>query len=985
MATRARAGDSGRIYVVFVHGLFAEPATWAAFEKLIAHDEDLSGKVITHCFRYNSPVFRLRPDRQIAEVDDVADQLATELGVLLGEDDSAVLVSHSQGGLIVQRYLARTLAGGEGPSLTPVKSIVMFACPNNGSPFLLVLRQLMVFWRHNQERQLRLSPRAVVETQRTILRAVVNADSRTASTWPIPVYAYGGSTDNVVRPDNARGNFPAGGVVDGNHSSLVRPTGTQHASYQVVKAEIVKAIRLREAPHGDGEQSAVSRPDRDHTAPASGPSHPLSPHSVNPRHGLRRGRLYGRTRNNIITRIMTAGPETPVHVLTGLGGSGKTRIALEVAERAEKAGRRVWWVSVTQINASMREVANRLGIPPGQVEQAFRGDGSPTDLVWEWLERADYPWLIVFDNADDPQRLGPLDGHVSDGTGWLRTPSRPNGLVVVTSRDRDAHTWAARSARYPVSPLDRDEGAALLMEWVDGGGTVEQARRLSDVLGGLPLALRGAAALLASVRGAEVSLRDSAITDFESYRAAVRARMASPPGTTSSGLDESLGLAIMAEVCGIALQLLADRGLPEAAPLLKAFACLSTAPIPYRLLLKSCVFDESPLFTDFSLAQREAVLKGLVGLGQVDTAHTEGVARPDLAHVLSLHPVVHGLLRGDEAVQNGRSDYYGLNVNVLLDIVRDAPPDLPESWPVWALIAPHAIEVAGASLVGSDRLDDAGVVTAALELARLTARYLIVVGLLRPAHELVRRVVSRCEEYGYRYDDLEVLALRHEGGRIALEAGEPGRAERELREIVAAREQLLGPQHAATLASRHKLAKAVLELRRWAEAEPMLRSIVRAENTVNDPEHSDTIAVRHSWARAALALGRLKEAEAELRAILEVSLRKWSPATKETLHIRQTLTRTLLETARTDDAEAEIKEALRDAAQGPDSPLAMSLRFTYCKVLLMQGRIEETDAELVRLLEDRTRELGAEHRETLRTRRFLERTRGIPGPPVENE
>lgn len=372
MATRAKAGESGRVHVVFVHGLFAKPRTWSAFETLLAHDEDLSGKVVTHCFAYNSPVFRLRPDRQIAELDDVADQLATELGVLLDEDDIAVLVSHSQGGLIVQRFLARTLADGRGPSLAPVKSIVMFACPNNGSSFFLVLRQLMVFWRHNQERQLRLSPRAVVETQRTILRAVVNADSRTASTWPIPVYAYGGSTDNVVRPNNARGNFPAGGVVDGNHSSLVRPTGTRHASYQVVKSEIVKAIRLMESPPAPAARSGSARPETNNTAPPSGTPHPLSPHSVDPRHGLRRGRLYGRTRNNIITRIMTAGPDTPVHVLTGLGGVGfdaygaarvqpaVMRFGVGVSDHRDKGiVADSYWPAVDRANADWK----RLGLP----------------------------------------------------------------------------------------------------------------------------------------------------------------------------------------------------------------------------------------------------------------------------------------------------------------------------------------------------------------------------------------------------------------------------------------------------------------------------------------------------------------------------------------------------------------------------------------------------------------------------------------------
>jgi hypothetical protein len=70
---------SRSIDVVFVHGLFSSAKVWTTFDKLIAADPELADLVTTHCFEYDSPAFSLRPDRRIAEIDDVADRLRTYL------------------------------------------------------------------------------------------------------------------------------------------------------------------------------------------------------------------------------------------------------------------------------------------------------------------------------------------------------------------------------------------------------------------------------------------------------------------------------------------------------------------------------------------------------------------------------------------------------------------------------------------------------------------------------------------------------------------------------------------------------------------------------------------------------------------------------------------------------------------------------------------------------------------------------------------
>jgi pimeloyl-ACP methyl ester carboxylesterase len=950
------------IDVVFVHGLFPSADVWEPFVHLIEVDPDLSDFVTTHCFSYQSPVTRLRFGRRIPDLDDVADQLRTYLATDLQDAQSIVLVAHSQGGLVVQRMLARTLGSGAARELARIKRIVMFACPNTGSEFMLSVRKFMRFWRNPQERQLRPITRAVIEAQRAVLQHVVQAADHTDTDCPIPIAAYGGASDGIVPPEDSTWVFPLSGIVAGDHFSIVRPEGRQAQAFIVLKTELI----------------AAGNPAEPARAAAGDTAERLGSVSIDPPYGKREGRLRGR--DGLIASITSRAEGPRVHVLAGLGGSGKSRLALEIAHRAQAMGRQVWWVSATRINSGMREVANQLGAQESQVERAWRGAASATDLVWRLLNACPAPWLLIFDNADEPQHLGPSDGEVALGTGWLRAPTSSTGMVVVTSRDRNADTWGSWSTVHPVPPLDGDDGASMLIDLVGPvGGTFRQARELSGELGGLPLALRAAADYLKSVISTRVWQGDSPIRDFESYQQAVKDRFDSPISGRNHELDERLGFELMRTVSGISLDLLARRGLTQAAPLIKLFACLNIAPIPYHVVLDSRMLAESLLFTEFTAMQRPTVLTGLADLGLVDLHTLDGIEDPDLAHVLSMHPVVHGILRGDPDVEQHRTDYYGLSVRMLYEAIKDADPDLPEHWVRWGVIAPHSVEVAKAVLFSDPPVADRRAIVTALQLARFTARYLIVTGLVRPASELAAPIIDGCQSFGFHQDEAEILALRHERARIALEQGDPVAAEAELREVIAGRTQALGENHPDTLASGHKLAKAILEQGRFAEAEPLLRRIVRAENRVRGAEHSDTMVVRHSLARAILAQGRPAEAEAEIRDILRVRARHWSAAHTETLFARQTLARSLLEQNKIAEAEAELRDALLEAADHPDAPIALSLRQTLIMVLLLKGSVSQAITDLADLVADRRRVLGRAHPETIRTEQLLTRTqREIP-------
>ncbi|MEW2556649.1 alpha/beta fold hydrolase [Streptomyces zhihengii] len=248
----------GQIGVVLVHGLLSSPDVWDPFRKLLDTDRELSF-VTPLPFEYSTPYFRFNPLRRIPSFDDIADSLQMFLRVEAGAFDDIVLVSHSQGGLIVQRHLHRMLSAGRGAELTRIRLVCTFACPNSGAELLHTFRRRFVR-KHPQERELRPLNALVAETHSTVINRVVHAERATASTCPIPFRVYAGESDNIVTPTSARGAFPGAGVLPGDHSTLVRPDSVTHRSYTTLRADLTFARdRAREAVRSSAP--APSSPD----------------------------------------------------------------------------------------------------------------------------------------------------------------------------------------------------------------------------------------------------------------------------------------------------------------------------------------------------------------------------------------------------------------------------------------------------------------------------------------------------------------------------------------------------------------------------------------------------------------------------------------------------------------------------------------------------------------------------------------------------
>lgn len=180
-------------------------------------------------------------------------------------------------------------------------------------------------------------------------------------------------------------------------------------------------------------------------------------------------------------------------VLTGLGGSGKTQIALKFTSEFEE---RYQHRFIYFLDASSKEVLET------DLKTLVQSQSDVYTDALIWLANTPMDWLIIMDNADDPSlELAPF------------LPRCSHGHVIITSRNRFRTTLSPESTHY-IDSLPLDEAANLLLnmsKYKDNSRNKQLAIDIAEELGRLPLALAHA--------GAYIFLQQCLGTYLATYRA----------------------------------------------------------------------------------------------------------------------------------------------------------------------------------------------------------------------------------------------------------------------------------------------------------------------------------------------------------------------------------------------------------------------------------------------------------------------------------
>lgn len=617
-------------------------------------------------------------------------------------------------------------------------------------------------------------------------------------------------------------------------------------------------------------------------------------------------------------------------VLHGLGGCGKTTVALGIARRAWERGHMVVWVPASEpdrLLLGMRELARRLGADEQEIKAAWSGEASPMDLVWDRLNAATRPWLLVFDEADDPRWLGGEDGYPDDGTGWIRAGRV--GLTLVTTRVSNPLVWGPETDRHPIATLDPEQAGALLRDLAPAAGGAAEALVLAERLGGLPLALTAAGSYLSQVGTGVGLLRPAQIRTFLQYDAAL--------SEGGSGLldqqDERRHRRLVGHTWEVSLDHLEGQGLTEARSLMRLLSCFAAAPLPVAVLSPS--------------TSTVRALEGLIHYGLVevqDFAEGEG-ERP--VPVLLVHRVVHDVNAAKLAESPAEICHgtWATAATLLAQAAAQATPETSDGWPWWRLIGVH---VAG---LLTDLPDDVPQETLrqALQAGLRAFAYLSFSG-EGDVGMLAESMTARAD--ALPTDDPTRLSVEHRYTLAVLPCSEE--AEMYAR-LLTTQEAVLGPEHPETLITRHNWILHAWQHDLMADevAELEMRRLLEARAKVLGSADPYTILTHAELARMIGYRGHSEQAKEEYLQII-----KHCGAARELRDhrflpnpVRHQLGRVLDGQAQYIEAEHEYRSLIHDL-ENVDDPGEeyLQLRRSLAVNLRQQGRHTEARAEFEKYL-----------------------------------
>ncbi|WP_245645246.1 FxSxx-COOH system tetratricopeptide repeat protein [Pseudonocardia acaciae] len=352
-----------------------------------------------------------------------------------------------------------------------------------------------------------------------------------------------------------------------------------------------------------------------------------------------------------LSERLTAGGATAVlpAALHGMGGIGKTQMAVEYIYRHLNDYDIIWWVQATQpaqIRASLTELAQRLRLPgSGEAHTAV-------PAVREALRVGKHysKWLLVFDSAESPDAVRPF------------FPTNGPGEILVTSRNP---AWAGVARPLEVAVFSREESKELLKrrgpEIADA-----DADRLAEKLGDLPLAIEQAAAWRAET-GMPVH---EYLRLFDEKAAEIL--------DTSAPSDYEVSVAA---AWNVSFDELSTRN-PAAHQLLQVCAFFAPEPISRGLFTGVRGVSISP---DLDSALRDPMQLSRT----IRDIHRYGLAKIDHRHdTLQLHRLVQLVLSSRMTTQRAEKMRHG--AHQLLANFDPSDPVPPKHWPRYQDVLTHA-------------------------------------------------------------------------------------------------------------------------------------------------------------------------------------------------------------------------------------------------------------------------------------------------------
>ncbi|GCE06796.1 FxSxx-COOH system tetratricopeptide repeat protein [Dictyobacter aurantiacus] len=575
---------------------------------------------------------------------------------------------------------------------------------------------------------------------------------------------------------------------------------------------------------------------------------------------------------------------TQLLALTGLGGIGKTQIAVEYAYRARIKG---LYTHTIWINAASEEsiLTDFISLATQLPSFKARNETDQRQLVAEiirWFEYCEQPWLLIVDNVDDLSFI------------YDYLPRRGNGNILLTTR-----ASAVGSLTIPITleTMSVEEGTRFLLRRARRPHTlpeeVAEAEKIVVALGQFPLALDQA--------GAYIEETASRFCDYRLLYEQHRHALLSRRGWQSMRYPESV-----ATTWSLSFQRI-EQVNPAAAELLNLCAFLSPDDIPEELLINGA--------SQWPPALQKAVSDLFTFNQMLEELLSFSLVKRLAEHrLLSLHRLVQVVVRARLSQQEQR-----LWTERIVRAVWLAFPDDPkDNVAVWRKCQRNMAQVQALdTLVQQYQL----FLPEAAEMFDRTATYLGERAMYRQAETFNKRAIHIWEQLAGPDHYLKLVASLNGLSQLYYEQGKYAEAEPlRQRALHILEQQVTTPQPSLLTITLHGLGFLYSEQGRYAEAEPLYQRALQIWEKQVGSEQPPLAYLLHGLGFLYAEQGRFTEAEPLYLRALRIREQLLGPEHLRTAYTLNALALLYTQQGRYSEAESLYQRALRIREQqlGPE-------------------------------------------------------------------
>ena len=614
--------------------------------------------------------------------------------------------------------------------------------------------------------------------------------------------------------------------------------------------------------------------------------------------------------------------------INGLGGIGKTQIAVEYAHHYHQSYTAVLWVraeSQETLISSYNEIASLLKLPEREAQE----QDTIIQSVKRWLH-THQGWLLLVDNADELEYLPPF------------LPTVIGGHLLITTRASDlSHLGVGVAHSLVVETFSPEQGTRFLLQRagllaLDAELALAPsqdrivAQQISQELGGLPLALDQA--------GAYIKATTSDLATYQQLYQQHRIRLLKE----RRGRDHPEPVAT---TWSLSFQRVEEKSL-EAADLLRLCAYLSPHTIPEAILTKGTAHIGPHMV---SVGADLYMFNGAIETLQAYSL----LVRNSQTHSVSVHQLVQTVVRESMTTEEKKrwKQWAVLAVNEAQPNVQDvAQWNVCEQWLPHALICAYWIEQEQIQSEESTSL----LYTAGYYLND-RARY-------AEAEPLLERVLAICEqELGAMHPN--TATILNNLATLYNNQGKYATAEPLYLRALAICEQQFGTMHPSTASSLNNLAALYKYQGKYAEAEPLLERALAICEQQFGTMHPSITATLNNLAGLYEVQGKYAKVELLLKRALTIKeqyLGVMHPSTANTLN---SLAVHYQGQGKDEEAEPLLERALaiceqQLGAMHPDTALSLN---NLAQLYLGQGKYDAAEPLYLRTLAICEQQLGAMH------------------------